>query len=82
MGSYFVDVDGVWGPVDLVYYGCYEEFIGVVMLRGWALYVVVDQVYNVKAICEYVCVHLGGLYGFDRDEYRVEFCSKYVMVSR
>ena len=37
-----MDVDGVWGPVDLVYYGCYEEFIGMVMLRGWAVYVVVD----------------------------------------
>ena len=52
MGTYFVYVDCVWGPVDLVSYGCYEEFIGVVMLRGWALYVVVDHVYVVEAICE------------------------------
>ncbi len=70
-----MDVDGVRGPVDLVYYCCYEEFIGVVMLRGWALYVVVDQVYDVEAICEYVCVRLGSLYGIDNNEYSIQFCS-------
>ena len=42
MGPYFVDVYLVQGPMDLAYYGCYKEFIGVVMLQGWAVYVVVD----------------------------------------
>ena len=58
----------MWGPVDLVYYVCYEEFVWMVMLRGWALYVVVEQVYAVEAICEYVYVRLGILYGFDSNE--------------
>ncbi len=71
MGTYFVYVDGVRGPVDLVYYCCYEEFIGVVMLRCWALYMVIDQIYIVEAICENVCVHLGSLYGFYRDKYSI-----------
>ena len=42
MGPYFVDVYKVWGPVYLVYNGYYKKFIGVVMLRGWAVYLVVD----------------------------------------
>ena len=32
MGPYFVYVYRVWGPIDLTYYGSYEEFIWVVML--------------------------------------------------
>ena len=42
MGPYFVYVYQVWGPVDLMYYGDYQEFIWVVVLRGWMLYMVVN----------------------------------------
>ena len=38
------------------------------------LYVVVDYIYVVEDVCEYVCVILGGLYGFNSDEYNVQLC--------
>ena len=38
------------------------------------LYVVVDQIYDIKVVCEYVCVCLGGLYGFDSDKYSIQLC--------
>ena len=51
------------------------------VLRGWVLYVIVDYIYAVKVVCEYVCVGLSGLYGFDSDEYSVQLCSKDILVS-
>lgn len=31
--------------------------------------------YAIEAICEYVCVQLGGLYWFDGNLYGVDLCS-------
>ena len=41
------------------------------VLSGWTSYVIVEEVYTIKAINEYVCVNLGCLYGFNGDEYSV-----------
>ena len=37
-------------------------------------YVIIYKDYVVEVVCEYVCVQLGGLYGFDGNEYGVKFC--------
>ena len=58
-----------------MYYGCYEEFIRVVVLWSWVLYVIVDYIYAIETTCKYMRVHLGGLYGFYGDEYGVQICS-------
>ena len=37
-------------------------------------YVIIYEDYIVEIDCEYVCVKLGGLYGFDGNEYGVKSC--------
>ena len=41
------------------------------MLQGWVLYVIIYEKYIIEVVCEYVCVQLGGLYGFDGNEHGV-----------
>ena len=36
---------------------------------------VVDLVYAIEVVCEYMCVSLGGLYSFDSYEYCIELSS-------
>ena len=42
MGSSFLNNDFVWEPCEKVYYGGYEGFIRVVMLRRWVSYVLIE----------------------------------------
>ena len=44
--------------------GCYEQFIQVVVLRCWVLDVVIFKVNAIEAICNYICISLGGFVWF------------------
>ena len=65
-GTHFVYGDFVSKPSDVVYYGCKEQFVWVLVLGAWASDVLVYKVYDVEVECKDVFV-IGGVLGVGQD---------------